>query len=207
MSLRLLLRQHPQRSLALVTDTHALVFRYTQPAASPDSLNGGIGSKAQAPKCMVEFTALETLDLADYRAVHSSGVYGTLGLISIANDTFLCVISGAIRVATVRPNENVQRITSVNFCQYTLSLPHVQALLTYQDCLNREDFDHEFHGEIGSYSSDLGYSDRTENEYNSGIDSRDAGFEHPCLELKRILDGYVLSIGILYGHTLQDFLR
>ena len=64
---------------------------------------------------MVEYTALSAVDLADYRPL-SAGVYGTLGLINTNTDVFLCVISGSVRVATVRPGETVQRIISVEFC-------------------------------------------------------------------------------------------
>lgn len=49
---------------------------------------------------MVEFTAHEDVDLTDYHVLRASGVHGTLGLININADVFLCVISGAIRVAT-----------------------------------------------------------------------------------------------------------
>lgn len=65
---------------------------------------------------MVEFAALGTIDLADYVPLHPQGVYGTLGLINVNTDVFLCVISGAVPVALVRPGEHVQRIVSVNFC-------------------------------------------------------------------------------------------
>lgn len=65
---------------------------------------------------MVEFATLGTVDLADYVTVHPQGVHGTLGLISVDADVFLCVISGAVPVALVRPGEHVQRIKSVNFC-------------------------------------------------------------------------------------------
>jgi hypothetical protein len=66
---------------------------------------------------MVEFATLEDVDLTEYRSLRLSGVHGTLGLININADVFLCVISGAVRVAMVRPNETVQRILSVDFCQ------------------------------------------------------------------------------------------
>ncbi len=122
MSLRILLRDCPQRSFALVTDTHALVFRHSHSSSSADAFsNNGLSSKVLALKCMVEFTTIESVDLTDYRIVRASGVHGTLGLISINTDVFLCVISGATRVATVRPGETVQRILSVDFCQYTSS--------------------------------------------------------------------------------------
>lgn len=49
---------------------------------------------------MVEFTAHKDVDLTDYRVLRASRVHGTLGLININADVFLCVISGAVRVAT-----------------------------------------------------------------------------------------------------------
>ncbi len=118
MSLRLLLREHPSRAFALVTDDQALVFRH-----SPYHNGGEVQTYRATPKpppskCMVEFSPLENIDLSDYRVLRPSGVHGTLGLINISTDLFLCVISGAVRVATVRPNETVQRILSVEFCQY-----------------------------------------------------------------------------------------
>lgn len=127
MSLRLLLRDHPQRAFALVTDTHALVFRHSHSNSSADAFSNGSSRMVSASKCMVEFTTIESVDLADYRIVCASGVHGTLGLISINADIFLCVISGATRVATVRPSETVQRILSVDFCQY--AVPNVSLLL------------------------------------------------------------------------------
>lgn len=66
---------------------------------------------------MVEFSRLDAIDLTGYRTLHSSAVHGTLGLININTDVYLCVISGAVRVATVRPGETIQRILSVEFCQ------------------------------------------------------------------------------------------
>lgn len=114
MSLRLLLRDHPQRSFTLVTDTHALVFCHSLSSTGVQSFKTGISAKS-ASKCMVEFSALEDVDLTDYRVLRAAGVHGTLGLININTDVFLCVISGATRVATVRPDETVQRILSVEF--------------------------------------------------------------------------------------------
>jgi len=64
---------------------------------------------------MVEFSALNTISLEDYRALTPLSVQGTLGLITINNDVFLCVVRGASRVASVRPWETVQRISSVDF--------------------------------------------------------------------------------------------
>lgn len=111
MSLRLLLREHPNRSIALTTESHALIFRHS--TASDLSVHGTY--KSSPHRCMVEFSSLTSVNLADYRTLTTLGVHGTLGLINIETDIFLCVISGAARVATVRPGETVQRITSVEF--------------------------------------------------------------------------------------------
>ena len=64
---------------------------------------------------MVEFAAVDTVDLSDYRSLSSLSVYGTLGLITVNNDVFLCVVSSATRAATVRPEETIQRINAVEF--------------------------------------------------------------------------------------------
>ena len=48
-------------------------------------------------------------------------VLGTLGLITVNNDVFLCVVSGSVKVATVRPGETVQRIHTVEFREDTLA--------------------------------------------------------------------------------------
>lgn len=77
---------------------------------------------------MVEFSALSEINLTDYRPL-SSGVYGTLGLINLNADVFFCVVSGSVRVATVRPGETVQRINSVEFCK--LFYPDSLSLIYY----------------------------------------------------------------------------
>ena len=130
MSLQLLIREHPRRSLAVVTETHALVFRHSQSSTGVNPLKDG--QKSQASRCMVEFTDVKTIDLTDYHPAHLSNVHGTLGLISMNADVFLCIISGATRVAIVRPNETVQRIHSVDFCQSSLSIHIPVSSLT--DC-------------------------------------------------------------------------
>lgn len=111
MSLRVLLQEQPHRAIAIATDTHALVFRH-----SPSNGGDGGSFKAAPPRSIVEFSPVTAVDLSHYRHVYHPGVHGTLGLININADVFLCVISKAVRVATVRPGENVQRIESVEFC-------------------------------------------------------------------------------------------
>lgn len=77
------------------------------------------GQGAPHYRCMVEFASLSVINLEDFPILSPSTIQGTLGLININNDVYLCVIIGAVRVATVRPGETVQRILSVDFCQFS----------------------------------------------------------------------------------------
>jgi hypothetical protein len=120
MSVRLLIRDYPHRTVALTTNDHALVFRHSHSAddqsynASSSSLTSNGSRQNVTPRCMVEFVAWDSLDLEGYRIVATA--LGTLGLITLNNDVFICVIKGASQVATVRPDETVQKIHSVDFC-------------------------------------------------------------------------------------------
>lgn len=114
MSLRIFLQDNP-RILLLASGSHVLTFRHNTSGFDgvPERIKH---SSSSIPKCAVEFATLKSLDLSSFRMIKPSGIHGTLGLINIDADIFLCVISGAIKVATVRPDENVQKILSVDFC-------------------------------------------------------------------------------------------
>ena len=89
MSLRLLLRDHPSRAFSIVTETHALVFRHSPSTSNGESSGKFNNSKTSPAKGMVEFSALNQIDLSEYRTIRSSGIYGTLGLININTNVFL----------------------------------------------------------------------------------------------------------------------
>ena len=118
MSLRLSLREAPSRAFALLTETHALIFRHSHGGNSSngDQFGGVVpGPRMQPSKGMVEFAPIDQVDLSDYRIVRPSGIHGTLGLININADVFLCLITGATQTATIRTGETVQRILAVEF--------------------------------------------------------------------------------------------
>ena len=84
-----------------MTNTHALIFRHSISSTTLDpSIYNDKSARSSAPKCMVEFTAREDVELTDYRVLRESGIHGTLGLVNVNADVYLCVISGAVRVAT-----------------------------------------------------------------------------------------------------------
>lgn len=139
MSIRVLLRDHPHRAIALATDEHILTFRHSPSAAagaSAVSLNSAQDVSLQN-RCMVEFTKLQDTDTSEFRSLTSLSSQGTLGLITVNSDVFLCVVSGSQRVASVRPGEHVQKITAVEFRMFNDWIRgtfHNQQLLT---CLYR----------------------------------------------------------------------
>ncbi len=129
MSIRLLIRDHPDRAIALATSSHVLIFKHSV-SGSSKSRDGRVsrdlsrpsldGNGTSPPRCMVEFLGLSAADLSGYRSLSSLSVQGTLGLITVAGDVFLCVVSSASKVATVRPGETVQRIAAVEFREFAL---------------------------------------------------------------------------------------
>nr|OQO16290.1 hypothetical protein B0A51_17157 [Rachicladosporium sp. CCFEE 5018] len=164
--MRVLVRADPQRSIALATETHVLIFRHS--SSSTDLRTGSSTSVAEhgAPKCIVEFLPWEKADMEDYRSLSSLKAFGTLGLVTLAGDVFLCVVNSASRVATVRPGEDVQRIVSVEF-----------------HCLNRSDYDHLLNDQINPFPTDGLDADGYDHGHKESL------LEHPCMALKKLLGG------------------
>jgi synaptojanin len=126
MPIRVLVKDHPHRTIALSTEGHALVFRHTHAA---DLVSGGstlslghvsAGRQNTPPKCMVEFGGRPTFDLGAYRTVVIA--QGTLGLITLNSDVFICVVTGDVQAASPHPGETVRKIVSVEFCREPWSL-------------------------------------------------------------------------------------
>ncbi len=192
MSIRVLLREYPHRSIALVTTSHVLLFRHS-PSTTEAIANGSLTSiqsihtrasadGGSAPRCMVEFAETSSVDLSDYRTLSPLPVHGTLGLITINNDVFICVVTGTTKVASVRPWETVERIFGVEFY-----------------CLNNSDYDNTFTDNFDPYLSES-------QDYGANISRRDPLLEHPCVDLQKLLsDGsFYYSTDFDLTNRLQD---
>ena len=70
--------------------------------------------------------------------------------------------------------------------------------------MNRDEFDSDIPGDIDAYSSDFDIS--ASNEHSHSGDGRDPAFEHPCLELKKILSSgtFYYSVDFDLTNRLQD---
>ncbi|KAI1447882.1 SacI homology domain-containing protein [Annulohypoxylon stygium] len=192
-SSQLLLREYPHRAIAIATPTHALIFRYS-PTTSEAIANGSLVSVSSArsrsagdgpvSKCMVEFSPVSKQLLSDFRPLTPRPIYGTLGLISINQDVFLCVITQASRVATLRPGETVEKIASVDFF-----------------CLNSSEYDNII--SLNTYDSDL--SDSTP-PYVQSLGRREGEIESPYHELRGLLSNgsFYYSTDFDLTNRLQD---
>ena len=113
-TLRVLCRDQPRRSIALVTED--CVLEITQP-------NVDYGRTAPPTKyqdtnrCLLEAFFRSFSDLQGYRLLGEG--WGTLGLIALNHDVFICVVTSSSRAATVRPGETVLKIENVEFCLYS----------------------------------------------------------------------------------------
>ncbi|KAK2768791.1 inositol polyphosphate 5-phosphatase [Arachnomyces sp. PD_36] len=172
MSLRVLCRDHPQRTIALATEEYVLSFQHIP---STDPLPTHPGAASAPPRCIVEFSSRSSAALKDYRPLGTC--YGTLGLITLKGDVFLCVITRSSQVATVRPGETAQRIDSVEFY-----------------CLSSSNYDYELDYESASALDDHDF------------ENRDLAAEHPFLALKKLLnDGsFYYSADFNLTNRLQD---
>ncbi|KAJ5053555.1 Inositol-1,4,5-trisphosphate 5-phosphatase 1 [Penicillium rubens] len=167
-NLRVLCRDQPQRTIALVSSEYALVFHYT----SADT------SAKDSPRCQVELSDLGAVDLKGYRPLGYG--YGTLGLVTLNEDVFVCVVTSSSQAATVRPGETVSRIDNVGFY-----------------CLNRSEYEYGLDYETGSqFAAEEGLS----------TDGKDVVTDHPFLALKKLLgDGsFYYSLDFNLTDRLQD---
>lgn len=185
-SSQILIREYPHRAIAIASNSHALILRHST-AASDAIANGSLAYASSgrqrsaaadngASKCMVEFSPAPESLLSDYRPLTPRPIYGTLGLITIERDVFLCVITQASRVATLRPGETVEKIEAVQFF-----------------CLNSAEYDDVV--ALDPYDLE---SDAT-SVYGQGLGRRDVPVEHPCQELQKLL-----SNGTFYYSTDFD---
>ncbi|KAJ5664762.1 hypothetical protein N7462_011575 [Penicillium macrosclerotiorum] len=167
-NLRVLCQDQPQRTIALVTSDHVLIFHYS----IADS-----GAKV-APRCQVEFSEVASVDLTGYRPLGAG--YGTLGLITLNEDVFLCVVTGSSQAASVRPGETISRIDNVDFY-----------------CLNRSEYEYGIDYEAGSQFAA---------EERAGAEGKEMTTDHPFLALKKLLgDGsFYYSLDFNLTDRLQD---
>lgn len=109
--LRIYTQNYPYRTIALATSEYVLIFRHSLAGADVNTAS----HLKTTPRCLVEFAPLSSVDLKGYRVIGDG--HGTLGLVTLDNEVFLCVVTGSSKAASIRPGETVLRIHSVDFCK------------------------------------------------------------------------------------------
>ncbi|TQS38716.1 hypothetical protein Golomagni_00772 [Golovinomyces magnicellulatus] len=184
MSIRVLLCEDTHRSIALVTKSHALIFRQCPSASKLHEdlvLPVSFPDKSQTLRCIVEFETRASINLKDYRPLSSLPIYGTLGLITLNKEIFICVVTGATKVATVRPGETAEKINAVEFF-----------------CLSTNNYDKSYPDNLAS---------RSAYEINApNYRGREILLEQTCSELQKLLsDGsFYFSIDFDLTNRIQD---
>ncbi|KAI5783531.1 Endonuclease/exonuclease/phosphatase [Geopyxis carbonaria] len=183
MAIKVLVNDSNDRSIALVTNTHALFFKQS---AGSKSKNISVAEKeirdTDLSQCAVEFSEIHGRNFDGYIPVSARPCFGCLGLVSLGGDVFLCVITSAREVAAVRPHETVSRIYGVEYY-----------------CVNRTGFDHLIESEVNTYPVEL-------DPLEPGRGQQATGWEHPCLPLRKLLsDGtFYYSREFDLTNRLQD---
>ncbi|RDW93227.1 SacI domain and endonuclease/exonuclease/phosphatase family protein [Aspergillus mulundensis] len=176
-TIRIFSRDHPVRTLIVATSDDALIFQHSL----VESAGTDFPASPNTERCLVEFASLSSIDLTGYRPLGSG--YGILGLITIDQDVFVCVVTRSSKAATVRPGESVLRIEDVDFY-----------------CLNRSEYESSLYYDTESSLAD-------EDLYsNAGPDARPGPTRNPFLSLKKLLtDGsFYYSLDFNLTDRLQD---
>lgn len=97
--MNILLRPGAKRTLALVSTSHVLLFRYI----------------SETQKCAIELIDKSNFISKPYKQLSRSKPQGFLGLIELNNDIFLCIITSKVHVAQPLSSENINKIADVEF--------------------------------------------------------------------------------------------
>ena len=167
MAIRVFLRDGPQRAIALATDSHVLIFRHSPTTtgqqtkfSSSTSLN-----ESGTPRCIVEFSPWGEQDMNGFRTLSSLTTQGTLGLVTINGDVFLCVVTASSKVAEVRPGERINKINGVDF-----------------HCLTSSRYDHLLQDHVNPFPTD-----HLDSDVYDRAGYQESLLDHPCSKLKKLL--------------------
>ena len=114
MALQIYIRPEPNRAVAVVSSLSSYALVLHRGRGVPKQTQNT--SSTSRPQCLVQFVPSASVNLSNYTLLRQSRIFGTLGLINISGDVFLCAVTSASEVANIRPSERVLRIAAVEFC-------------------------------------------------------------------------------------------
>ncbi|CAI4049962.1 phosphatidylinositol-3-/phosphoinositide 5-phosphatase INP52 SKDI_14G2170 [Saccharomyces kudriavzevii IFO 1802] len=183
--MKILLSKQQTRKIAIVSETHGLVFRPIDNKTSRKST------------CAVEFVAKADLNGHDFRRLSSHEIFGFIGLIEIEGLIFIATITGKSKVAQPIPNKTVNKIYAVDFFCLNNSRWDFMDIDSSGNPILTNDGDFESNPRLNvpiqsSRSSLHSSSSRS-------VNTQDQVPKHPCHELRKLL-----SNGSFYYSTDFD---
>lgn len=166
--MKLLYKESP-RTIVIASDTHSLCFRQVPARGSQASSKSQVAAMELIPNSVI-------LHDESYKPLLNRDVHGCLGFITVDQQVFLAVITGAIvKVASPVNYETVDKIYSVDFISLSKDTWDFATLDS-----NGMPVPTAARGMMDDYHDDYENSDQAP-PYSTEA--------HPCTELKRLLSG------------------
>lgn len=183
--MKILLSKQQTRKIAIVSETHGLVFR---PINSKNS---------RRSTCAVELVPKAELNGNGFRRLSNHEVYGFIGLIEIEGLMFIATITGKSKVAQPIPNKTVNKIYAVDFFCLNNSKWDFMDIDSsgYPIVTNDGDFAISSPPSISTHSS----RSSLRSSPSRSLNAQEQAPKHPCHELRKLL-----SNGSFYYSTDFD---
>lgn len=183
--MKILLSKQQTRKIAIVSETHGLVFR---PINSKNS---------RRSTCAVELVPKAELNGNGFRRLSNHEIYGFIGLIEIEGLMFIATITGKSKVAQPIPNKTVNKIYAVDFFCLNNSKWDFMDIDSsgYPIVTNDGDFAISSPPSISTHSS----RSSLRSSSSRSLNAQEQAPKHPCHELRKLL-----SNGSFYYSTDFD---
>lgn len=173
-------RHSEDRRIALVSESHALIFQSTN------------DSDSKPRSCSLTLVVRDELKNQGYKRLTYREIFGFIGLIEVDNNIFIGVITGASKVASPVPGETVNKIYAADFYCLTDSRwdfmdldpqgrPLDQKFNNNDSVSGCTNNDNENDGE--TYKNNFGVYDLDRSTYSNSVSSQ----QHPCYQYKKLL--------------------
>lgn len=183
--MKILLSKQQTRRIAIVSETHGLVFRPID------------GKNSCRSTCAVELVPKVDLNGNGFKRLSSHEIYGFIGLIEIEGLIFIATITGKSKVAQPIPNKTVNKIYAVDFFCLNNSKWDFMDIDSsgYPITTNDGDFASSSRPNISTHSS----RSSLHSSSSRNLSAQDQVPKHPCHELRKLL-----SDGSFYYSTDFD---
>ena len=183
-------RNSEDRRIALVSESHALIF---QAITDFDT---------RTKSCSLTLVSREELKNQGYKRLTYREIFGFIGLIEVDNNIFIGTITGASKVASPIPGESVNKIYAVDFHCLTDSRWDFIDLDSQGRPLDQQFNNHDSESDNDGYKTNIEGYDLDRSVYSNSIPLQ----QHPCYQYKKLLSNgsFYYSADFDITSILQD---